>query len=142
MQAIDTLPDFPPRFDTNIVRPYWQAIERGELALPACSVCGAWQWYPFEFVKCHADAVHEWRRVPTTGRLFTYTIVHRAFLPNAVPKAPPYVSALVELDDVIGPRIPTYIVNLGQRQPTIGMRLRLSPQRRSSYTAPAFEPAD
>ena len=142
MPAPDTLPDFPPRFDTDIVRPYWEAIERGAMALPACSVCGAWQWYPYEYVKCHAQAVHVWHPVPATGRVFTFTVVHRAFLPNAVPKAPPYVSALVELDGIIGPRIPTYLVNLGDRRPAVNMRVQLAPQRRSSYTAPAFEPVD
>lgn len=136
----DQLPDFPPRFDTDIVRPYWAALERGELMLPACSVCGAWQWYPFEFVKCHAEAHHEWRRVTTRGSVFTFTTVHRVFLPNAAPKAPPYVSALVELDGISGARIPTLLVNLGARLPAIGMRVRLKPLRRSSYTAPAFEP--
>lgn len=136
----DQLPDFAPRFDTDIVRPYWAALERGELMLPACSVCGEWQWYPFEFVKCHAEAHHEWRRVTPRGTVFTFTTVHRGFLPNAVPKAPPYVSALVELDGIAGVRIPTLLVNLGARRPTIGMRVRLHPLRRSTYTAPAFEP--
>jgi uncharacterized protein len=138
----DGLPEFPPRFDTPLVRPYWEALARGELALPACSICGAWQWYPFEFVKCHADAVHVWRTVPGTGTVFTFATAHRGFLPNADPAAKPYVSALVELDDVPGPRIPAYLVNLGDREPSIGMRVRLAPQRRSTYTAPAFEPND
>jgi uncharacterized protein len=136
-----SLPDFPPRFDSDIVRPYWAALERGELALPACSACGAWQWYPFDFVKCHADAHHEWRSVSTHGTVFSFTVVHRGFLPNAVPKAPPYMSALVEIDGVAGPRIPSLLVNLGSRAPAIGMRVRLAPLRRSTYTAPAFEPA-
>ena len=133
-------PDFAPRFDTDIVRPYWDAIARGELQLPACSVCGAWQWYPFDFVKCHEGAQHVWRRVASTGSVFTFTIVHRGFLPNAQPKAPPYVSALVEIDAVPGARIPTLLVNLGGQRPRIGMRVRLAPLPRTGYTAPAFEP--
>jgi uncharacterized OB-fold protein len=134
------LPDFPPRFDTNLVKPYWESLERGELSLPACSVCGAWQWYPFEFVKCHAEAHHDWKRVSPKGSIFTFTIVHRPFLPNANRKAPPYVAALVEIDGVAGARIPTFLVNLDGRAPRIGMRVRLCPVRRSTYTAPAFEP--
>ena len=51
-----SLPDHPPRFDTDIVRPFWEALERGEFRLPACSVCGAWQWYPYDFVRCHDEA--------------------------------------------------------------------------------------
>ena len=134
-----TLPDFPPRFDSELVRPYWSALERGELSLPSCSICGAWQWYPFDFVRCHADGKLEWKIVPRTGTLFTFTRVHRGFLPNADPKAPPYIAALVELDGMSGVRIPTVLVNTVEA--AIGMRVRLCPQRRSTYTLPAFEPA-
>ena len=135
-----SLPDFPPRFDTDIVRPYWDALARGELMLPACSQCGTWQWYPFDFVKCHADAHHAWRRVTTRGTVFSFSIVHRSFLPNAKPGAPAYVSALVELDGIAGVRLPTLLVNLAAVAPHIGMRVRLAPLARSTYTAPAFEP--
>jgi uncharacterized OB-fold protein len=134
------LPDFAPRFDTDLVRPYWDALARGHMVLPACSVCGAWQWYPYEFIKCHADAHQDWKPVPATGTLFTYTVVHRSFLPNAPRDTEPYVSALVELDGIPGVRIPTFLVNLEGRTPAIGMRVRLSPLPRSSYTAPVFEP--
>ncbi len=137
-----TLPDHPPRFDTDIVRPFWAALERGEFQLPACSVCGAWQWYPYDFVRCH-DAAHlEWRPAPTTGTVFTWTRVLRSFLPGAKPGDVPYVTALVELDGAPGVRFATCLVNLGDRDPQIGMRVRLHPVRRSTYTAPAFEPAD
>jgi uncharacterized protein len=137
-----SLPDFPPRFDSDIVRPYWSALEKGELSLPACSVCGTWQWYPFDFVRCHAEANLDWKSVPDTGTVFTFTRVHRGFLPNAVPKAPPYYAALVELDGIAGVRIPTVLINATPSGPRIGMRVRLSPQKRSTYTLPAFEPSD
>jgi len=134
------LPDYPPRFDTDIVRPYWEALERGELSLPACSVCGAFQWYPFGFIRCHAEASLDWKRVPTRGTVFTYTRVHRWFLPNSPAAAPPYIAALVELDGIAGVRIPTVIIDSELREPRIGMRVRLNPQKRSTYTLPAFEP--
>jgi len=139
--SADGLPDFPPRLDTPLVQPYWDALRRGALALPACSVCGGWQWYPYEFVKCHADATHVWRDVALTGTVFTFAVAHRSFLPNAAPKAPSYVSALVELDRVEGVRLPVLLVNLAGRTPAIGLRVRLAPLQRSTYVAPAFEPA-
>jgi uncharacterized OB-fold protein len=137
-----TLPDHPPRFDTDIVRPFWEALERGEFHLPACSVCGGWQWYPFDFVRCHDNAELVWKPAPRTGTVFTCTRVHRSFLPNAKPDEQPYVAALVELDGAPGARLATFLVNLGEHEPRIGMRVRLCPVRRSTYTAPAFEPAD
>lgn len=140
-RSADGLPDFPPRLDTPLLQPYWDALARGALALPACSVCGGWQWYPYEFVKCHADATHVWKDVATAGTVFTFALAHRGFLPNADPKAPPYVSALVELDGIAGVRLPSLLVNLAGREPAIGMRVRLAPLQRSGYVAPAFEPA-
>ena len=135
-----SLPDLAPRFDNDIVRPFWDALAHGELKLPACSQCGAWQWYPYEFIPCHPAAHHEWKSVPQTGTVFTFTTVHRGFLPNARPGAAPYVSALVELDGVVGPRLATVLVNLGDREPRIGMRVRLRPEPRTGYVAPLFEP--
>jgi len=136
------LPDFPPRFDTDMLRPYYDALDRGEFSLPACSECGAWQWYPFEFIRCHANAHLEWKKVTAKGHVFSYTIVHRGFLPNAERGAAPYVAALVELDGIEGVRIPSLLINLGEHTPEIGLRVRLCPLKRSSYTAAAFEPDD
>ena len=137
-----SLPDHPPRFDTDIVRPFWEALEHGEFQLPACSVCGAWQWYPYDFVRCHAEARLEWRPAPRSGTVFTWTRVLRSFLPDAKPDDAPYVAALVELDGAPGVRLATVLVDLDGREPRIGMRVRLKPVKRSTYTAPAFEPAD
>jgi uncharacterized OB-fold protein len=103
-------------------------------------VCGAWQWYPYEFIRCHADASLVWKPVTGKGEVFTFTRVHRSFLPNAPAKAPSYIAALVELDEAPGARIPTVLINTEDRQPFVGMRVRLNPQRRSTYTLPAFEP--
>ena len=132
-----SLPDFPPRFDTDLVRPFWEALRRGELQLPACSRCGAWQWYPYDFVRCHPEATLVWRDVPTVGTVFSFTTVSRNFLPGST--AAPYVSALVELEGVIGPRIAT-VLDIGGSKPRIGMRVRLKPTPRSDYVAPVFEP--
>jgi hypothetical protein len=46
----------------------------------------------------------------------------------------------VELDGIAGVRIPTVIINSEPQGPGIGMRVRLNPQKRSTYTLPAFEP--
>jgi uncharacterized OB-fold protein len=133
-------PNLPPRFDTDIVRPYWAALERGELCLPACSECGQWQWYPYEFVRCHSNAHHEWKTVATTGTVFAFTEVHRNFLPTGSRDDVPYFSALIELDRVSGPRIAGILTNLGSVTPKVGLRVMLQPIRLAAYTLPAFAP--
>ena len=136
----DGLPDFAPRFESDLVRPFWDAIRRGELCLPCCSECGKWQWYPNEFVTCHPDANHIWKSIATTGRVFTFTVVHRSFLPNADRGAEPYISALVEPDGLEGVRIPAVLTELAVSDVRIGMQVKLKPLVRSDYVLPAFCP--
>ena len=77
--------DHPPRFDTDIVRPFWESLARGGFQLPACSVCGAWQWYPYDFVRCHGEARLEWRPAPRTGTVPGTEPLLDACLPDAKP---------------------------------------------------------
>lgn len=92
----------PP--DNELLAPYWEAIERDRLALPRCSRCGAFQWYPDAAGPDCAGAEYEWVGVPTVGTVHTMTRVHRAFLPDAAASLP-FTVALIELDDVNGVRL-------------------------------------
>jgi uncharacterized OB-fold protein len=134
------IPDFPPRYDDDTVRPFWDAVAQGELHLPACSVCGKWQWYPHGSVACHPEAHLDWRRVAATGTVFTHTTVHRSLLPDGNQTDVPFLTALIEIDGVEGPRLVTALVNMDGRKPAIGMRVRLAPVPRSGFVLPAFEP--
>ena len=136
------IPDFPPRFDTDLLRPFWDAVAEGELRLPACSECGKWQWYPFEAIACHPEAHLEWKDVPRTGTVFTFTTVHRSLLPGDQEGVAPYTTALVELESMPGVRIVTMLINIEGCEPEIGMPVRLAPLSRNTFTLPTFEPAD
>ena len=130
------VPNFAP-VDNPDTAPYWEATAEGRLALPACSVCGAWQWYPVVGLACHPEAAHEWRDVPGEGTIFTFTRVERAFLPEG--GDPPYTLALIELDGAPGLRIVTVLVGPGSDEPTIGDRVRLAPTTFETHTLPTFE---
>jgi uncharacterized OB-fold protein len=131
------VPRFAPPVDNPLIAPFWDATAEGRLALPACSVCGAWQWYPLAGLPCHPDATRDWKPVPTEGAIFTYTRVERAFLPHG--GEPPYTLALVELDGIEGPRLVTVLVGPGSDEPAIGDRVRLSPTTFDTHTLPTFE---
>jgi uncharacterized protein len=92
----------PPAID--VTRPFWEAIEQGELRLPRCSVCGRFQWYPDDTGPDCEGATYEWVQVPTTGVLHTFTRVHRAFLPG-IEGALPFTVGFVELDGVEDARL-------------------------------------
>lgn len=131
------VPNFAPSVDHALSAPYWAAAAEGRLALPACSVCGAWQWYPVAGLPCHPEATREWKPVAGEGTIFTFTRVERAFLPEG--GDPPYTLVLVDLDGVAGPRIVTVLVGPGSDDPAIGDRVRLAPTRFETHTLPTFE---
>jgi uncharacterized OB-fold protein len=86
---------------------------------------------------CHPERRAEWRPVPREGVIYTFTRVHRAFLPAG--GDPPYTVALVELDGVPGVRLLTVLVGPGNEDPAIGDRVRLAPTRFDTHTLPTFE---
>ena len=107
---------------TDLTRPYWQAAAQGELHMQHCGACGRWQFYPRPFcIHCEAEALH-WRAVSGLGRIYTYTVNHRA--PNAFMKTRlPYVVAIVELDE--GPRLMANIQGEGALDAAIGKRVKV-----------------
>lgn len=138
------IPIFPPRFNTDHVRPFYQGLAEGELRLTACAGCGRWCWYPPEVSPCHPDAGLEWRAVSPLARVYTYTTVERCLLPGDHSAETPFTVVLVEPDDVPGARIPSLFVPsllVGSVvEPECGMRVKLAPVRAGDHSLPAFEP--
>ncbi len=82
----------------------------------------------------------EWRRVSGRGRLHTFTVVHRG--QKGFPIGPPYVIAIVELDE--GPRMMTNLVGIDPdpAKLSIGMPVEVVFQDVSAEVAlPHFRPA-
>ena len=128
-------PSFAPA-DDELTAPFWRAAAEGRLALPRCPVCARWQWYPVEGLACHPDQEMEWVDVAGDGRVWTFTVVERAFLPSG--GDPPFTVALIELDDAPGPLLVTTLVGPGRENPSIGERVRLSPTPCDTHVLPTF----
>ncbi len=136
------LPVFKPRFDNDLMRPYWDALAEGHIALPACTKCGAWQWYPLEIPRCHPDAQFQWKTVSSTGTVFVATTVYRCLLPGDHKADAPYTNALVELDGVKGPRLVGLLEGFDDLESAAGARVKLKPtERRWSHSPRSFVPA-
>jgi uncharacterized OB-fold protein len=98
------LPVYAPPADVAMAQEFWDAIARGQLMLPRCSVCRAWQWYPdADGTDCTGGEL-VWQDVPLTGTVYSYTRVQRSFLPGGRDQAP-YTVGLIDLDGVEGPRL-------------------------------------
>ena len=97
---------------------YWQALAAGRIELPRCTECGRLIFYPRPFCPaCHSERVR-WEEVSGVGRLYTFSIVHRATHPWFMDKTP-YVYGVVELE--AGVRLPTTIVGCDPADVCVGM---------------------
>lgn len=98
-------PPIPLPRPTELSRPFWEAANEGRLVLQQCDSCGHYRWTPqILCTNCQAEAF-TWAQVSGRGRVYSFTIVHRAPTPGF---AIPYVLATVELDE--GPLMLTQIV--------------------------------
>lgn len=127
----------PPRFAAS--DPFWDALEDGTLRLPRCPACAAWQWYPLPTCAACRCATPEWVEVSQQGTVFTFTTVHRSFLPEAAVTVPYHVG-LVTLDDVEGPRLVSVLHDCGEGEPFIGMAVQMELVDLGSHRLPVFAP--
>lgn len=88
----------PAPVATEVTRPFWEATRQHRLLIQHCSDCGRPQFYPRAFCRhCLGDRL-EWRESSGRGRIYTFTINHRAANPHMADKLP-YVVAIVTLDE-------------------------------------------
>jgi uncharacterized OB-fold protein len=114
---------------------YWERVAPLGFALPHCDDCGTFHFYPRPACPhCGSERVQP-RRASGTGRLYSYSIVHRA--PSAAFAADvPYVVAIVATDE--GPHLMSRVVGAAPEAIAIGMRLKVQGGR--DGLAPLFEP--
>jgi uncharacterized protein len=103
--------DFPlPDLSDERTAEYFAGAARGELMLPRCDACNRVVWYPEEECPHCGAQDFTWASVSGRGRVFTWAVVRRAFLP-AFEETVPFVTALVALDEDPAVRIVSYIVD-------------------------------
>jgi uncharacterized protein len=79
---------------------FYAFLARGELRLQRCTACGTWRHPPrHRCAHCGSGDV-AWDAPAGAGRVFSWTVTHRAVDPAFFP---PYAIVIVELDE--GPRL-------------------------------------
>ncbi len=124
----------PPLNDLN--RPFWTGGANGELLIMRCEQCRRWVHPPAPRCDaCSGDLQPE----PASGRgtLFTYTVNAQPFHPD-VP--PPYVIAIVELNEQTDLRLPANIVHCDPDALSCGMAVRVLFEPHGEIFVPVFEP--
>jgi uncharacterized OB-fold protein len=121
-------------------KPFWDGLRRHQLLLPFCRPCGAFFYYPRAACPRCLSADLEWKPVSGRGTLHTFTVVSRG--QKGFPLGPPYVIAIVELEE--GPRMMTNLVGIAADPAVvrIGMPVEVTfLDATSGCTLPHFKPA-
>ncbi|MEX2540682.1 MAG: Zn-ribbon domain-containing OB-fold protein [Trueperaceae bacterium] len=125
---------------TQLAQPFWDALLEQRILIQRCNSCGNLIHNPkIRCPNCHGADLG-WANCPTSGRIYSYTVVHRP-LNDAFADNVPYVIGLVELDEV-KVRLMTNIVNCDEEALEIGERVNaVFPKVADDFTVFAFEPA-
>lgn len=132
-----------PNIDRDI-EPFWQRVERHQLSVMRCTVCGAHYW-PAAYCRNHENKPFfgdmEW--VPASGRgtVFAFNVHHWAF--DAMFKDEiPYVFALIELEE--GPLFGSNVVDCDPADVQVGMPVQVvfreCENDGRTFTLPLFVP--
>jgi uncharacterized OB-fold protein len=117
------LPDtsWPP------LAPFWEGLHEGELRFLRCNDCGHFQLYPQVMCpQCRRSAL-AWVPVGNRGSVYTYTVLHRSFLPVAASRLP-LIIAFVEITGAPGPRLVTNLVSCAVEDVHVGMGVEIFSQ--------------
>jgi uncharacterized OB-fold protein len=140
--------DFPlPDLSDERTAEYFAGAARGELVIPRCDECARLVWYPEPSCPACGCESFSWRPVSGRGRLFSWTVVRRPFLP-AFQEMVPFITALVSLEEDPAVRIVSYVVDCEPEVLTAGMpvevvfrALRFPTVPDRSVQVPMFVPA-
>ena len=124
-----------PTIDPD-TQPFWDGARRGALLIQRCPDCGRPQFYPRpRCVRCGGSI--DWIEASGEGRVYSYTVVHRAPHESLVPLVP-YVVALVDLAE--GVRMMSRVRAADSGAVQIGAAVRVAFERVSDeVTLPLFE---
>jgi uncharacterized OB-fold protein len=103
--------DFPlPDVNWEPTREFWAGAARGELLITRCDACARYVWYPESPCRSCGGAHLTWTPVSGRGRLFSWSVVHYAWIPQFKDQLP-FVTGLVALEEAPAVRVVSYIVD-------------------------------
>jgi len=107
-------------------KPFWDAAAKHELVCQACVACGTMRMPPTPVCwNCRSDDC-EYKTLPGTGTIFTYSTTYFTASTASVPKEEvPYTVLVVELDEGRGCRFIGVLVSGQSGEPEIGGRVKV-----------------
>ncbi|MGE3539721.1 MAG: Zn-ribbon domain-containing OB-fold protein [Candidatus Tectimicrobiota bacterium] len=92
---------------------FYQFCQQHELRFQRCSDCGTWRHMPRESCAVCGSLAWSWKRSSGRGRVFSWTVIHRALHPGFDPDVP-YAAVVIELEE--GVRLVSQVVDLPTEQ--------------------------
>jgi uncharacterized OB-fold protein len=119
-------------------RAFWTSGRDGELLIVRCNDCGYYIHPPTpRCPRCLGENV-EPSPVSGRGRVYTYTVNERVWVPGL---DVPYVIAIVELEEQPGLRLMTNIVDVPLDEVAIDMPVQVEFRERGDVYVPVFRAA-
>ena len=106
---------------TPTSKPFWDGLAEHQVRIQQCRACHSWIFYPRVMCPHCWAADLEWKEIPGTGTLYTFTICRKPTHPLFAGEVPQLL-AVVQLDE--GPRLTSTLVNVRETEIRIGMRLK------------------
>lgn len=102
-------------------QPFWEATRDRRLALPRCTSCDTYVWYPRPFCPGCLRETLEWTTASGFGTVYAVSLHHRG--PSAeMNERVPYAVALVDLDE--GVRLMSNVVGCDPAEVHVGQRVK------------------
>jgi acetyl-CoA acetyltransferase/uncharacterized OB-fold protein len=116
---------------------FWTAGSDGVLRIARCADCGAYTHPPLP--RCRSCRSGRVAMSPVSGRAVVagFTVNHQQWLADF---PPPYVIAVVALEEDDGARLTTNIVNCAAEDVRIGLAVRVLFEKAGDVYVPLFEP--
>jgi uncharacterized OB-fold protein len=118
-------------------RHFWTGGEHGELRFLRCGECGWWLHPPSPVCPRCLGRRLDVSAVSGLARVHAFTINHKQWIPGF---DPPYVVAIVELDEQAGLRLTTNIVGCEPEAVHADQRVRVVFEHRDDVWLPLFTP--
>ena len=135
------LPDgmIPPPVSLDTAA-FWDAAKEHRFVLQRCEDCERFQHPPGPVCHRCRRANLTWSEVEGRGTVYTYTWVHKAFVP-ALQEMLPYAVAVIELPAAENIRFVSNVVDVTPDTLTVGLPVELVWDDYAELSVPRFRPA-
>lgn len=116
---------------------FWTGGRHDELRFLRCGACRHWVHPPQPICPACLGRDLVATAASGRGRVATFTVNHQPWIPGF---DPPYVVAIVELDEQPGLRLTTNVVGCAIEEVSIGMPVRVVFEERDGVWIPLFAP--